>query len=286
MFVLRALSSISLTALFLAAVLWKEEEAKILFTACAGLFGFFSVRECLKMFETAGKRSYSLFGALFGAGILMMTLYSPIERVILCGLTLTVLLSWIVILLSKNKMAVLERVLHTLAGIVIIIIPLSFLGAIYTVGEGLDNSGRFFILFLVLVTKSGDIGAYVFGTLSNKLMPGGNHKITPVISPKKSWEGVFGGLLLSLIVAYFLSSLLSENCLIGRLGYAVLMGTLLFVGGFCGDLAESAMKRIVGVKDSGASIPGIGGVMDLLDSLLFNAPLYFCCIQLLHCVNK
>jgi phosphatidate cytidylyltransferase len=146
-----------------------------------------------------------------------------------------------------------------------LVIPLSFLMALYF------ESGVKSALFVILVTKSGDIGGYVFGSISNWIMRG-NHKMVPLISPNKSWEGLLGGLFTSIITAYSMilfygSDWKHENF--------VVLGCILFFGGVLGDLFESSLKRMTFVKDSGAFIPGIGGVLDIVDSLLINAPLFY-----------
>ncbi len=126
--------------------------------------------------------------------------------------------------------------------------------------------GEWLIFFLLLVTWASDTGAYYVGTLF------GRHRLAPTISPKKTVEGLVGGLIGAIIVAYaarwwFLPELSGLDCLI--------LGTLLTLTGLWGDLAESAMKRSVGMKDSGGILPGHGGMLDRLDSLLFTAPVFY-----------
>jgi phosphatidate cytidylyltransferase len=130
---------------------------------------------------------------------------------------------------------------------------------------------------MILVTKCGDIGAYSIGTLSAKLLPGGNHKIIPKISPKKSWEGTLGGLLTSVAASFAFCRFVPQMVVdgFGQISFPLLTGALLFVGGFLGDLVESSLKRAAGVKDSGNMIPGMGGALDVVDSLVLNAPLFY-----------
>jgi phosphatidate cytidylyltransferase len=126
--------------------------------------------------------------------------------------------------------------------------------------------GEFLVFFVVLVTWAGDTGAYILG----KLM--GRHSLAPVISPKKTVEGLLGGIILALAAAvgsqrWFLPSVTVMD--------AAVLAVVLTLAGLLGDLAESAMKRSANQKDSGALIPGHGGMLDRLDSLLFTAPCFY-----------
>lgn len=127
-------------------------------------------------------------------------------------------------------------------------------------------SGEWLIIFIALVTWASDIGAYYAGTLW------GRHPLAPTISPKKSMEGLAGGLALAMAVA-----LLTQYWLVPQLSifHALILGLLMTGTGLIGDLCESAMKRAVGVKDSGGILPGHGGMLDRLDSLLFTAPTFY-----------
>ena len=126
--------------------------------------------------------------------------------------------------------------------------------------------GEWLIFFLLLVTWASDTGAYYVGTLF------GRHRLAPRISPKKTVEGLVGGLIAAIIVGYvarwwFLPELSGLDCLI--------LAILLTVTGLWGDLTESVMKRSAGMKDSGGILPGHGGMLDRLDSLLFAAPTFY-----------
>ena len=117
----------------------------------------------------------------------------------------------------------------------------------------------------------------------------GNHKFVPEISPKKSIEGIFGGLALSLALgilgALYLPSVseamlrlggnILGNANAGRIIGAVVLSLILSLLGIVGDLVESVWKRDAGIKDSGSYIPGMGGMLDVLDSLLLSAPIMY-----------
>lgn len=180
---------------------------------------------------------------------------------------------WSRLTFSGNAPGVLRKAVVSCAALFLYILPLSFLTQIYLIGYEESYVGLSLTLFLLLVTKGGDIGAYCVGTWSSR-RSGGNHKIVPSISPKKSWEGTIGGLCVSIVVAVII---VKTTMLTDYLGFfsAVIFGTLLFIGGFLGDLSESALKRTCGAKDSGRLVPGIGGALDLVDSLTLNAPLFY-----------
>ncbi len=130
-------------------------------------------------------------------------------------------------------------------------------------------NGPFYVLYFILVTKFSDSGAYAVGSLIGK------HKMIPRISPGKTWEG-FGGALAVSTGASVLFAALAKDKLSGmNWVHAIILGIILSSAAVVGDLIESLFKREAGVKDSGRFFPGIGGILDLLDSLLFNAPLMY-----------
>ena len=166
---------------------------------------------------------------------------------------------------------------HTMFGVLYVSWLLGFLLKIYFFAEqaGAGFDPGYCLLFFILTTKCSDIGAYSLGSLI------GRHKMIPSVSPAKTWEGFVGAILLSTAAAMVMAQYWGPARLGGMtLGHAAALGPVLAVGAVIGDLVESVFKRDSGVKDSGSFFPGIGGILDLLDSLLFNAPLMFLYLRL------
>jgi phosphatidate cytidylyltransferase len=133
------------------------------------------------------------------------------------------------------------------------------------------GNGDALVLVLVGVTWVGETMAYLVGSTL------GRHRLAPAISPKKTIEGAVAQLICSVAAAVLLGAWLLPSWTPARAGLA---GALLGVTGQLGDLAESAIKRSVGVKDTGGLIPGHGGVLDRIDGLLFNVPALYYYVRL------
>ncbi|MBD3380266.1 MAG: hypothetical protein GF408_07385 [Candidatus Omnitrophica bacterium] len=125
--------------------------------------------------------------------------------------------------------------------------------------------GSNLVAFLIIVTKSTDIGAYLIGRKFGKT------ELIPRISPKKTKEGTVGGVLLSVMLAVLVGRGLTGF----SVGHLIVLGVILASLGQTGDLAESLIKRDCGMKDAGKVLAGIGGFLDLMDSLLFTAPVFY-----------
>lgn len=121
------------------------------------------------------------------------------------------------------------------------------------------------LLYILVLTISNDFMQYLFGKTLGK------HKITPTVSPNKTWEGLIGGIISTSIIAMIIAPIITP------LSYlqAGLIGIAIAIVGFFGDITMSAIKRDIGVKDTGALLPGHGGILDRLDSMIFTVPLFF-----------
>ena len=138
-------------------------------------------------------------------------------------------------------------------------------------------TGQYLVLFVVAVTKFTDVGAFLCGSLF------GRTPFFPNISPKKTWEGIIGGIGLGVAVGWGVFHFFGQHLPPFSLMLVFGLALLLAIAGVAGDLAESLLKRSVHSKDSGHALPGIGGGLDLIDSLLFTLPLfYFILLFLLH----
>lgn len=137
-------------------------------------------------------------------------------------------------------------------------------------GEG-AVPGAFVLLWLIAVTKFTDMGAYITGSLIGK------HKMIPHISPGKTWEGFVGAIFFAQLAACGIYALIPDKlAALDSWPHVIALGFLLAVLAVIGDLAESVVKRSLHAKDSGNMLPGIGGGLDLIDSICFTAPaLYF-----------
>jgi phosphatidate cytidylyltransferase len=170
--------------------------------------------------------------------------------------------------MSRSNTAGILAISTTLFGLMYVPWLLNFIQKI-NFFEGLGGNGKFYVIYFILVTKFSDTGAYSVGSLIGK------HKMIPRISPGKTWEGFGGAIVVSTLASVLFAYFFREH-LEGMTWYhAVILGVILSISAVIGDLIESLFKREAGVKDSGQLFPGIGGILDLLDSLLFNAPIMY-----------
>ena len=142
----------------------------------------------------------------------------------------------------------------------------SFLAQIRWVDADVHRTGVVLAL-TIFVPKFGDVGAFFAGTFF------GRHKMTPLLSPKKTWEGFAGGLLAAVLVAVGVG--VATPAFRGGWVEAAAFGLAVGIAGVLGDLAESLVKRDGGSKDAAATIPGFGGLLDVIDSILFAAPVVY-----------
>jgi len=197
------------------------------------------------------------------------TVYFYGDRFISGILLCSILISGLFQLMRYKFDKSIENLSSFLFGLIYVALFLSFLILIREFPHklGLEyRLGGLWIIFLFLCTWCSDILSYFIGT------PFGKHKILPLVSPNKSWEGSSGGIAGALLAAFVSKSIfLKEVPLFHFLSLAILIS----VFGQLGDFVESSFKRQVSLKDSSSIIPGHGGILDRFDSLLFSAPLVY-----------
>ncbi len=165
-----------------------------------------------------------------------------------------------------------EGIAFTLFGIIYIPWLFSFLLKILYLTPRTSNgelTGTYYALLLIVITKFADVGAFLCGSIFGK------HLFCPNISPKKTWEGFFGALALSLTCSLIFYFLFREHLSLLTRNMVIALSLLLAPIGIAGDLAESLLKRSLHTKDSSHTLPGIGGGMDLIDSILFTSPFFY-----------
>lgn len=177
--------------------------------------------------------------------------------------------------LARDNPRGIEAIATTLLGLMYVAWLLNFVQKVFFFPK---VDGRFYLLYFLLVTKFSDTGAYVVGSLI------GRHKMIPRISPGKTWEGFFGAIAVSTGASVLFARWAGDRLAGMDWVHAIILGVVLSVAAVVGDLIESLFKREAGVKDSGRFFPGIGGILDLLDSLMFNAPLMY--VYLRHVLTR
>ena len=177
--------------------------------------------------------------------------------------------------LSRSNTAGILAISTTLFGLMYVPWLLNFIQKI-NFFPGVE--GHYYLLYFVLITKLSDTGAYATGSLI------GRHKMIPRISPGKTWEGFVGAIVVSTLASLLFVHFLGSKMAGMNWKHAIILGVILSVSAVVGDLIESLFKREAGVKDSGKFFPGIGGILDLLDSLLFNAPIMY--LYLRHVLTR
>lgn len=262
MLIKRIFSAAILIAIIIATIFvqWFFNIVVILFIVTA-LYEFFT------MLEKKGISTYKYFGVGIGTIIPFSVLlgFELTKKWELLFIVLTLLFLIIMQFKRRQNSGVIVDISTTLFGILYISWFFSFLIKIRCLpaGAGLLST-------VLLITKLGDIGAYLIGVRFGKT------SLIPRISPNKSVEGSIGGLVFSVLGALVSRVFLHFNYL-----HLVLMGICFGILGQLGDLSESLIKRDCQVKDSGNILPGMGGVLDEIDSLLFTAPVFYFYISII-----
>lgn len=271
MFKFRIIGFTLLMALLGGIFFW-DAGGKWLFLAAAPALVAAAIGECCSMLKRSRRPAWVLPTAVsvWVITMLILLIISGTAWFLKCALPVLA----VILILAGNvslltmKPQIMEK-FFTSSGVAVALAPsLIMLLATYFIKTA--PAPGYWLLFLCLVTKATDTGGYIVGTLTSKL-PGGNHKIAPKVSPKKSWEGLAGGMLLSLAVSWAFYCLAPA----ASVKWYIISALVLSLGSFFGDLTESAIKRFCDIKDSGSFVPGMGGAFDVLDSFIYNGLLFW-----------
>ncbi|MFC1906142.1 phosphatidate cytidylyltransferase [Chloroflexota bacterium] len=233
-----------------------------LFTLLFGSIILLGVYEFYKMFKYTDVRPFAIIGLIITAAFITGAYFSGNFESLFPILGAVVLIVVLIVysLQRYTGLITTERWLCTIVGVIYV----GWLGSHFILLRGFGGSdgwniGRRWIILALFATFAADTMAYFIGRAWGK------HKMAPRISPGKTWEGAAGGFVggigATVLLAYILSITIDWKL--------ILLGCLIPVFGILGDLVESMFKRRTGVKDAGSIIPGHGGILDRLDSILF-----------------
>jgi len=225
------------------------------FTILVAIWGLLAVFEFYRLVAVSEVRSLTAFGLIWTL-LFILSPHFDYDFTVPLLLTSAIVLSLVWLVLHPQKEGVFLGWVWAIAGILYVGWLLSFL-----VGLRLD-AGRNWVFFALFTTFGSDTIAFFVGRAL------GRHHLAPSISPNKTWEGAIGGVFGAIIVSLLFTLPTPLNLPLSY-GQAILLGLLVSVFGQFGDLVESLLKRNMGVKESGNMVPGHGGFLDRMDSVVF-----------------
>jgi phosphatidate cytidylyltransferase len=275
-FLNRAFSSFWAWALVVVAVTFNNPW---LYLGMFGLMVLVGLQEFFKLVPDQGFRRFrwQTFLVSIGYGVLLFATLWGGERWAVQADGLAIAALAILIAVDRIRFGLdgyrmIDEIAMTMFGFVYVVILFGFVPKILhlpLVSTGGENSARFYIVFLLVVTKFTDMGAYLVGSVIGK------HKMVPKISPGKTWEGFAGALFFAVLGSLGCFYLFAKQIPLISLSHTIVLAVVLALVAVVGDLVESILKRSFAAKDSGSMMPGIGGVLDLIDSILLTGPVFF-----------
>lgn len=264
----RVISSTVIIAALLAVALWVPEPGLVVVVMIVGMMGAYEFARLLDRAGAAAERGLIVLGTGAYLGALGWGSQAwgaaQASEIVLAGFALWFAAIGIRVLVRADGSAF-SAIGGAAAAVAYTGILFGFILLLLTMG------GRLLPLYMILLVKVTDSAAYLIGSAV------GRHKAFPRISPGKTWEGCLGGVAASMAAALLVSAV--GGGMVGSVripvGHALVLGALLAVTGIVGDLLESMFKRAAGVKDSGSWIRGMGGVLDVIDSLLLASPVLY-----------
>ena len=269
MLICRLLSSLIFFIIFFAPLCFEPpflviHQLMMVFAAVVGTIEFYHLA------ASRGLRPITALGLIFALIVLLMAYLERMELFPVL-IFLAFMLICLLQLMREGQDNFAAAVGANLFGCLYASVPFALLLIILNQQEQLAVPA---IVFLVLVSWCSDIGAYTIGRLC------GRHPMAPTLSPNKTIEGAIGGIAFSVAVALLLVCCWPGMASVIPLSHAIVLALLFAVVGQLGDLAESALKRDAELKDSGLDLTGHGGILDIIDSLIFCAPIMFIYLML------
>ncbi len=224
-----------------------------------------ALNEIYLMLDKKKLKPFFIIGNIFAFILYYMVIFNSNTVYFLGFIALFLILSFTIVVISKKKVYF-QKITSTIMPVIYI----GFLG-LFAIKLRMFENGSYYIFILLFITYIYDAGAYFVGSAI------GRHKLIPAISPGKTIEGCAGGLFtvlfFTVIVNYFFlpKEILGQNQIV----HLLILSVLLSITGQIGDISASLIKRFSDVKNSSEIIPGHGGVLDKIDSSLFNAPVLF-----------
>lgn len=266
---IRAVSGLGLTVVVLGGVLWSQWSlfALLLVMTLGGVMEFYRLAERQQVHP---QRALGVLTSILLLVLNFAFVSEDIEvlgaqrQLFTCGLAMLLLLvpTLFICELYRKGENPLANIAATLLGVFYVALPLSLM--LYMPLIGSEAWNPWVLIAYIVIVWSNDVFAYLFG------MTFGRHRLFERLSPKKSWEGFFGGLVGAVVAGVVAAHLMEQSMVV----WAAL-ALLISVTAVLGDLAESMFKRAADVKDSGALIPGHGGMLDRFDALFLSAPFVF-----------
>ena len=261
-FTQRAITGALFVVVLVGAILWNQYTFYSLFV----IINILGLWEFYRLTTTEMYRPQKIFGTLIGTFLFIIT-YAEKSQSVHFPYIIFLCIAFMVFLfeLFRKSAQPFNNIAMTLLGIFYVALPFSLLMNIAFQEKQADGHGLYnphILLGMIFMIWANDTGAYLIGSKFGK------HKLFERISPKKTWEGSFGGATLALITAYIISIYFKDIELMDWFA----ISAIVIVFGTLGDLVKSLLKRSIGVKDSGTILPGHGGILDRFDSIIFSSP--------------
>ncbi|MEO6884262.1 MAG: phosphatidate cytidylyltransferase [Bacteroidia bacterium] len=258
----RTLTGILFVAVLIGCILWNYYSFAALFLLITvlGLLEFYS------LVERDNIHPQKYFGIIIGALVYISfanpfeTYNLPISFFVLMVIIIPIFFTAFIVELFRKKEKPFTNIAYTFLGVFYVALPFGLLDLLYF--QYINYNPSKIILGYFFLMWTNDTGAYLCGRAFGK------HKLFERISPKKTWEGTIGGVILSIAIAFVIAHFFTQLRLVDWIVIALIVSII----GSLGDLVESLFKRSINVKDSGKILPGHGGILDRFDAVLISTP--------------